>query len=306
MDNAPKQFLNYKIQRKLQSAQLGSMTLAVEFSLEKGSFLALYGPSGAGKTSILRILAGLMEVEDGEIVVNGEKWLDIDQKINLPPQARKIAYLFQDYALFPNMTVRQNLEYALVKGQSKDIIQELVEIMELKGIQERYPKNLSGGQQQRVALARALVREPEILLLDEPLSALDMEMRSKLQDYILTIHKKYNLTTILVSHDLGEIFKLSNRVLRLEEGQIIKDGEPNVLIEGDEQYSLDGVFQVIGQVVYVEHTGGLVRVKLLINGQVKSFLMNEHEVEGFEVGDWLRVTVLRPFPYMELLMKGRS
>ena len=161
------------------------------------------------------MLSGLLRPDSGIIKVGETIWFDGDKNIDLKPQQRKVGYVFQDYALFPNMSVRQNLEYALRKGQDKAIIGELLQFAELNELEQRKPETLSGGQKQRVALARALVQRPEILILDEPLSALDLKMRIKLQEYLLQVHKRYKLTTILVSHDIGEIVKLSDNVFEI-------------------------------------------------------------------------------------------
>jgi molybdate transport system ATP-binding protein len=184
------------------------MVLDLDLTIEKGQFVTLFGESGAGKTSTLRMLSGLLKPDSGTITVGNSTWFDSSRGIDLKPQQRKVGYVFQDYALFPNMTVLQNLEYALQKNQDNGKIRELLEFAELDELQHRSPETLSGGQKQRVALARALVQRPEILILDEPLSALDLKMRIKLQEYLLKVHKTYNLTTILVSHDIGEIVKL--------------------------------------------------------------------------------------------------
>src|SRR5690554_533667 len=199
--------------------------LNLELRIQERHFVTLYGVSGAGKTSTLRLLSGLLTPDTGQIVVNGIPWFDAEKKINLPPQERKVGYVFQDYALFPNMTVRQNMAFALRKGQKESIIGELTDLMELGDLLKRRPDTLSGGQKQRVALARALVQRPEILILDEPLSAIDHKMRIKLQEYLLKDHIAYKLTTILVSHNIGEIIKLSDRVYELEIGKVIREGD---------------------------------------------------------------------------------
>jgi molybdate transport system ATP-binding protein len=172
------------------------------------------------------MLSGLLEPDNGQIEVDNNYWFNKSKKINIRPQLRNIGIVFQEYSLFPNMTVRGNLEFALEKNQSKKIVDELLQLTELEQLHDKKPGLLSGGQRQRVALARALIRKPKLLLLDEPLSALDTEMQTKLQDYILQMHHEFNLTTILVSHDLNEVIKMSKRVLILEEGQIKKDGPP--------------------------------------------------------------------------------
>lgn len=204
----------------------GVMPLRFETHIKQEEFVCIYGPSGAGKTSVLRMLAGLLTPEKGHIRVNDIPWYDSAGKVNLKPQLRSIGMVFQEYSLFPNMTVRGNLEFALQKGESKERVDELLNMTELEQLQHHRPAILSGGQKQRVALARALIRKPEVLLLDEPLSALDSVMQAKLQDYILKVHREFNVTTLMVSHDLAEVAKMSKRVLVLEEGVIRKDGPP--------------------------------------------------------------------------------
>ncbi len=199
------------------------MDLKVDLQLEVGTFLAISGPSGSGKTTLLRILAGLNPADSGYISFDGQVWLHTDKKINVRTQDRQTGFVFQDYALFPNMNVRSNLEYALQKNQPREEVDELIRIMELEELTDRYPHALSGGQQQRVALARALVRRPSLLLLDEPLSALDQELRTKLQRHVLHVHRSFGLTTIMVSHDQGEIASMADREIRLEEGEIVYD-----------------------------------------------------------------------------------
>ena len=205
-------------------ASKGHMQLDVAFDVKAGELVTLYGPSGAGKTTILRMLCGLVTPDEGTICVAGDTWFDSASRINLKPQVRNVGIVFQDYALFPNMTVKENLEYALRKKQSRAIIDELLEMMELSNLSAKKPHVLSGGQQQRVALARAIVRRPKLLLLDEPMSALDTSLRLKIQDYIIKVHNQYNLTTILVSHDIIEVIRLSQKVFLVEHGQITNQG----------------------------------------------------------------------------------
>ena len=218
-----------EIYQPLRTAS-GDAALDIVFTLGSGELVAFSGPSGSGKTTLLRILAGLLQPQRGKIRFFDQTWLDTVQHINLRPQERQAGIVFQDYALFPNMNVRQNLEYALQRGQDKTVIDELVAIMELEALLRQFPYQLSGGQQQRVALARALVRRPALLLLDEPLSALDSDLRARLQDYILEVHRLFKLTTILVSHDFQEIRKMADRMFRLENGRIVAEGGPEALL----------------------------------------------------------------------------
>jgi molybdate transport system ATP-binding protein len=217
--------IEIKVIRKLFSAG-GELTLTFDAVIKTGEFVTIYGPSGAGKTSVLRMFAGLMKPDSGVIIVEDDVWYDSAKRINVIPQRRDIGIVFQEYSLFPNMTVRENLEFALQKGQSPKIVDELLELTELGNLHDKKPSVLSGGQKQRVAVARALVRKPKLLLLDEPLSALDSVMQSKLQDYLLYIHDQFKLTTILVSHDINEVIKMSRRVVILEDGSVKKDGIP--------------------------------------------------------------------------------
>jgi molybdate transport system ATP-binding protein len=217
------------ITRRLHGSE-GDLMLKFQTDIKKGELITIYGPSGSGKSSVLRMLAGLMTPSSGRIRVNELTWFDTGSQVDIEPQHRNIGMVFQEYNLFPNMTVKENLEYALAKGQDKKTLHELVEVAGLENLQNKKPHILSGGQRQRVALVRALVRKPQILLLDEPLSALDTEMRTRLQDFVLQFHHQFELTTILVSHDFPEVQKMSRRVLVLEYGMIKDDCHPSKLI----------------------------------------------------------------------------
>lgn len=221
--------ISINIEKKLHGND-GDLDLNFEATIAKGELVTLYGPSGSGKSSVLRMVAGLMTPDGGVITAKDRTWYNSKANLCLKPQQRSIGMVFQDYSLFPNMTVRENLEFALEKNQSKNIVEELLTIIALENLAEKRPSLLSGGQKQRVALARAMVRRPTLLLLDEPLSALDSEMRSRLQDYILQVHEQFGLTTILVSHDLPEVMKMSKRMLVLENGAIVKSGLPADLL----------------------------------------------------------------------------
>lgn len=269
------------LHKKLWSSE-GEMDLSVEFDIQKGDLITLYGPSGTGKTSVLRMLAGLMNPDHGSIMVNGQAWFDAKKGINMAPQKRGLGFLFQDYALFPNMTVRQNLNFALTKTQDGSIVSELLDIMELTGLENRKPELLSGGQKQRVALARALVPQPAILLLDEPLSALDIGMRSRLQGYILEAHKRYELTTLLVSHDVSEILRLSHKMLVLEGGKITRAGTP---LEIFTNKAVSGKFQFTGEVVGMVKQDFIFVVSVLIGKDLVKVIADEHEARNLAIGD---------------------
>jgi molybdate transport system ATP-binding protein len=271
------QFNTYKM---LQTAD-GELPLNVSFTIEKGQFLAIYGNSGAGKTTLLRILAGLTQADKTRIEVANEIWDDSQNKIHLSVQNRSIGFVFQDYALFPNLSVKENLEFALQKNDDSKIVSELIELMELQSLQNSKPQNLSGGQKQRVALARAIVRKPKILLLDEPLSALDDEMRFKLQDYILKIHQKYQLTTIMISHSIPEIFKLSDKVIILDKGKIIKEGTPGNVFSEEK---ISSKFKLTGEIISITKSDIIYVVQVLSGNNIVKVVATQDEIQNFRVG----------------------
>ncbi|WP_066346336.1 ABC transporter ATP-binding protein [Aliarcobacter cryaerophilus] len=228
--------ISLNIKKELHGSN-GVMNLDINLSLQNSEFVALSGISGSGKTTLLRVLAGLEEAS-GEIIVDGEIWLN--EKIKKPIQKRDIGFVFQDYALFPNLSVIDNLLYV---KKDKDLAKQLLSLTDLYELKNRYPNSLSGGQKQRVSLCRALMKRPKILLMDEPLSALDPNMRLKLQDEILTLHKEFKTTTIMVSHDPSEMYKLASRVLVLKDGKIIDDGLPKDILlktQGSQKFSFEG------------------------------------------------------------------
>lgn len=255
----------------------GNGELKIDTEVEDQSFTALYGPSGAGKTSLLRIMAGLLKPERGIIEVNGQTWLNTAKKINLPPQQRNIGFVFQDYALFPNMTVEENLRYALPTQLSSTRVQELMLTMNLQAWAKLKPDMLSGGQKQRVALARALVRQPEMLLLDEPLSALDDDIRLQLQQELLKVHQQYNLTTLLVSHHLPEVFKLATHVIKIEQGQLLQSGTAAQVFGWQPQG--DGLY-LTGEIVSID----IDKVRILVQ---QSLITVKHSAQTthLKVGD---------------------
>ena len=273
--------IHIQLNKKLKSDK-GNFNLDIDFSLTGNELLTIEGHSGAGKTTILRLIAGLIHPDDGVIEVDEEVWYDKNKSILLPAKKRKAGLVFQDYALFPNMNIMENLAYALEDKRDENYLDEIISIMEIGELVERKPVTLSGGQQQRVALARALVRKPKLLLLDEPLSALDAEMRSKLQDYILKIHKKFNLATILVSHDISEIFKMSNKVIRIVDGKVTAQG--NVHDVFHEKY-ISGKFRFTGEIVGIEKDDVVYIVSVLIGNNIVKVIGCEEEVIGLQPGD---------------------
>ncbi|WP_163410076.1 ABC transporter ATP-binding protein [Flavobacterium ajazii] len=288
------QFNAYKM---LQTAD-GELPLDVSLTVEKGQFIAIYGNSGAGKTTILRILAGLTEAENVYIKVGNEVWDDSQKKYHLSVQKRSIGFVFQDFALFPNLTVRENLEFALPKNDVTEIVSELIDLMELQSLQNSKPHQLSGGQKQRVALARAIVRKPELLLLDEPLSALDDEMRFKLQDYILKIHQKYQLTTLMITHSIAEIFKLSDKVVVLDKGKIIKEGTPDTVFAAQK---ISSKFQLTGEIISIIKSDIVYIVQVSSGNSIIKVVATEDEIKDFKIGQKVLVASKAFNPIIQIL-----
>ncbi|WP_457754221.1 ABC transporter ATP-binding protein [Thermococcus sp.] len=205
---------------------LGDFRLEIEsLKAKEGEFLTLLGPSGCGKTTTLRIIAGFEKPDKGEVLFNGRVMNEI------PPYERNIGIVFQDYALFPHMTVFKNIAFGLElrklpREEIEEKVRQALKLVGLEGLENRYPEQLSGGQQQRVALARALVIEPEVLLLDEPLSNLDAKIRERLRGEIKRIQKELSITTIYVTHDQEEAMAISDRIAVMNDGRIEQVGMP--------------------------------------------------------------------------------
>lgn len=187
----------------------------------------LFGPSGAGKSLILKMISGLVTPDEGTVSISGETVFDSKGRVNVPIRERRAGYLFQDYALFPHMTVAGNISYGmshLERAEVEKRVKELLVLMRLGGLEERYPHELSGGQRQRTALARTLAAGPRVLLLDEPFSALDYQVREKLRADLCAIHRYYPITTVMVTHDLEEAFMLAERIGVINNGAIEQVG----------------------------------------------------------------------------------
>ncbi|MDD5923837.1 MAG: ATP-binding cassette domain-containing protein [Clostridia bacterium] len=199
--------------------------MRTKFETDKG-VLALLGSSGCGKSMTLKCIAGFEKPDRGKIILNGKVLFDSDKHINLPPQKRMVGYLFQQYALFPNMNLEQNILCGVRdKKHRKDIVKQIISIMRLDGMEKRYPHQISGGQQQRVALARILVSKPELLLLDEPFSALDSHLRFELEQEVRDVIQRFGKNVILVSHNRDEVFHLCSDIVIMNNGMIEDIGE---------------------------------------------------------------------------------
>lgn len=280
----------------------------VDLEINDGEFFALLGPSGSGKTTVLRLIAGFELPDSGKVLINGK---DVS---NEPPFIRDVNTVFQDYALFPHMSVIENVEYGLkVKGVSKDERRvraiKALERVSLSGYEKRKPSQLSGGQRQRVALARAIVNEPKVLLLDEPLGALDLKLRHQMQSELKELQESLGITFVFVTHDQEEALTMANRIAVFSQGKIIQVGTPNEiyshpnsefvadfvgisnLIPGSilgkagtwsvrpEKISLngDGNRRVQGRVKEVVFTGSFLRVVVELSGGEKVTLLHDND-----------------------------
>lgn len=252
----------------------------INISIKKGEFVSFLGPSGCGKTTLLRVIAGLEELNSGNIFLKGK---DISK---LHPSKRNFSIVFQSYALFPNMTIRENVAYGLKnKKVSKDIIDKKVksalEMVGLFSISEKYPNEISGGQQQRVAIARAIVLEPDILLLDEPLSALDAKVREKLRNDIKELQNRLKLTTIMVTHDQEEALSMSDKIMVMRAGEIIQWGSPREIYE---KPNSKFVADFIGKINFLED-GNAIRpehVKIVADSTPTENKIIAREIQGWE------------------------
>ncbi len=202
----------------------------ISFEAKPGEFLSILGPSGCGKTTLLRVVAGLEKQDEGTIVIDGK---DIS---SVPVSKRNVGIVFQSYALFPNLTAEQNIAYGLsgrVAGRSgvRSRVREMFELVGLEGSEKKYPAQLSGGQQQRVALARAIAASPSLLLLDEPLSALDAKVRARLRSEIRQLQKCLGITTLMVTHDQEEALSMADRILVMDEGRLLQSGTPSEIYD---------------------------------------------------------------------------
>ncbi len=272
--------IDISLRKKLHIAE-GIDVLSVDAYIREKEFVVVSGKSGAGKTSLLRMIAGLMKPEKGTITVNHEVWLDTENKINLPVQKREIGFVFQEGALFPNMTVLENLEYAAGKQHDHSFLIRLLQMAGMDSFANRRPETLSGGQRQRVSIIRALARKPALLLLDEPFAAIDAEMRNHLRLELQQFHQECELTTILVTHDMGDIFSLAQRVMVVDKGKISREGSPEEIF-GD--IKTDRRVPLRGEVLKIQRTGVVYIAEILTGQHILKLVVGEDEQAAMPPG----------------------
>ena len=274
----------------------------IDFSVKKGEIVVVCGPSGSGKSTLIRCINGLEDIDDGDIIVDN---IDIHaSKKNLQAIRSEVGMVFQHFNLFPHLTILENITIAptLVKNMNKkevkQIAMDLLEKVKLADKANSYPADLSGGQKQRVSLCRALMKRPKILLMDEPLSALDTHMRVKLQDEILALHKEFGTTTIMVSHDPSEMYKLASRVLVLKDGKIIDDGLPKDILlktQGSQKFSFEGVLLDIIKV-------DVINIAIVAIGQqIVEVVLSHDEARKLQIGQKVNVSTKAFTPIIKTL-----
>lgn len=294
--------IRFAVKKRLMGSD-GPFDLDLDETVGPGECLALFGPSGSGKTTLLRILCGLDVPDLGRIEANGEVWFDAASKTLVPARRRRVGMVFQDYALFPNMTIRQNLVFAARARQDRDRVEGLLSFTGLESLADRRPRMLSGGQRQRVALARALVSRPSLLLLDEPLSALDPTMRRDLQDLLVRVRTEFGVPTILVSHDVQEVLRTCDSVLRIEHGRKKARGKP-LQVFGSGGVSTK--FRLVCEVLDIAPAGPAAVATLLHGQDLLRVVLSTEEAAGLAVGDRVAAGAKAFSPMVWKLEEGGS
>lgn len=271
--------ISIKVSHMLDGAN-GPFPLRIDRQISARSLTVIYGESGAGKTTTLRFIAGLTIPDSGQISFRKEVWFDSERGISLKPQVRSVGMVFQDAGLFPNMTVEQHLHFALDGKKNSDDVQTWLDIMELDGLKGKRPSQLSGGQQQRVALARAVIQKPDIILLDEPFTALDHRLRRKMFDHILKVHKRFDLTTVIVTHDPTLLLQDSDTLLELKDGKLTEQ-------------PLDKIMSTQAIVIAKEKSDGQFVLNVKMDDQVFSWLVSRRSWKDSKVGDQFTINKLR-------------
>lgn len=270
------------LRKKLEGAD-GAFMLETAVEIAQGGITAIAGPSGSGKTTFLRMLSGLTSPDGGLLEVDGEVWFRGDAgkkpEVNLKPQQRRVGVVFQGYALFPHMSVLGNLLFA---SPDRDMAEKLLNMVGLEQMRHTRPANLSGGQKQRIALARALMQQPRILLLDEPLSALDERMKALLQDELLKINRELGVTILLVTHDSSEMYKLCDRVLLFEMGRIVADASPRKLFVERETTQK---FAFKGEILEIRAVDAVYVAVVAIGNNLVEVVVDSDEKEDLQAGD---------------------
>lgn len=279
--------IEVKIQRKLNTFELN-----IDFKSDSKR-IGILGASGCGKSMTLKSIVGIEPPESGLIKIEGKTVYDSENKVNLKPQKRNIGYLFQNYALFPTMTVEKNIAAGL-KGKKQENakrVREMIEKFQLTGLEKRFPAELSGGQQQRVALARIMAYKPDVILLDEPFSALDMYLKDRLQQELLELFEDYEGTVIMVSHSRDEVYRFSKELLIIDQGQIVAAGKTKELFQNPQRKEaarLTGCKNFTRAVYVDEHTAELTDWGITLHTEQRNIPENINYI-GYRAHDFVPV-----------------
>lgn len=273
--------INIAINKKFKGNR-NEFELKVNFDFSEGEVIGVYGKSGAGKSSLLRAICGFETVDEGFIKINNKIWLCSEKKINIPTQKRRIGLLSQEYNLFPNFNIEQNILFSAPKNYNKELFHKLINTAGVNELLKEFPYHLSGGQQQRIALIRALMREPQLLLLDEPFSALDKKMRDTLLDLLITFKKSLSFTCLFVSHDVSDLQKIADIILHLEDGKVIDFGRTNKLFA---KSNISGKYKIIGKVVTIQKSDLVFIVEIIYENSLMKIIATEDEIKNVNIGD---------------------
>lgn len=294
--------------------RLGDFYLNMDFE-SNNNVLGVFGPSGSGKSTMLRILAGLIIPEEGEIVFNGKTIFSRQEKINIPPEQRRIGYIFQEPLLFPHLNVKSNLFYGYKRNRHRNIeVDEVINILSLKTLLERMPYYLSGGEIQRVLIARALLCSPELLVMDEPFTSLDYQLKDRIFAYLEKIMKHFKIPLIYVSHSINEIMRLTDRIVVVKNGRNIAYGSINEVIDRQLIYNLIKSGRIInlleGEIIKftpagiteVSCYGNIFKVrlsekpatdKLLLKISAKEVILSRNRIDGVSARNIIKGRVIR-------------
>lgn len=264
---------------------LYSQPLRVNLEISTGEFVVIYGKSGVGKTSLLRMIAGLLKPDQGVIEVNQQIWFNHLNKVNLPIQKRHLGFVFQELALFPNMTVMENLLYAANNPKDQSYLQRLLNITDMQSLRSRKPATLSGGQQQRLAIIRALARKPTILLLDEPFSSLDYQLAQQLRAELKILHKELKFTTLLVSHDPNDINGQIDQLVELKHGNAHQ-------LRGTALHPTQNKSSLIGKILRVYPFESAFIIEIAVNQEILKVPTDPKTAQGCHPNQMVQITFI--------------
>jgi molybdate transport system ATP-binding protein len=263
--------IDIDISRKLSFATGEGLLTVKEVFNDQEDIIGISGVSGSGKTTLLRIIAGLEDASEGRIVYNDELWFDSSRGVDVPVQKRPVGFVSQDFNLFPHMTVEENMSYACDR---KETVTSLLHLFGLHELAHVYPSRLSGGQKQRVAIGRALARGPELLLLDEPFSALDEETKHRVEELIFMINDRLNVPILYVSHNRQDIISFSTTALVLEQGKVISRGKPGAVLNNENSSTID----LKGDILTVQENRGRYIAHIEVDNTLISRIMSREEL----------------------------